>query len=208
MKVNWPNILKTPMRMFLAYLTLLLCVGQIVVVLTSWLLTAAMPERFLHSLLSAEGIRWFFGKFADNMASPFLVDLVLFCIAYGTLKSCHILHYDHSVYRQRIAIRLVLVEMLIALGIMLCLTIAPHAILLNVMGGLFPSSFSASIFPFCCLTISVVCISYGLMSGIQKTVMDVFDSLTSGVASLSPIYIIYILGTQLYYSFVFLNAGR
>lgn len=193
--------------MYLAYLTLMLCVGQVVVILASWLLTAAMPERFLHSLLSAEGIRWFFGKFADNMASPILVGLVLFSIAYGTVKSCHILHYDNRIYRQRIAMRLVLVELLIAVGIMLCLTIVPHAILLNVMGGLLPSSFSASIFPYCCLTISFISISYGLMSGIQKNVMDVFDSLTSGVSSLSPLYIIYILATQLYYSFIFLNAG-
>lgn len=207
MKVKWPNFLGAPKRMYFAYLTLFLCVGQVFVVLASWLLTAAMPEQYLHSLLSAEGIRWFFGKFADNMASPVLVGLVLFSISYGTVKSCHILHYDNSIYRQRIAMRLVLVELLMAVGIMLCLTIVPHAILLNVMGGLIPSSFSASIFPYCCCTITVISISYGLMSGIQKTVMDVFDSLTTGVALLSPLYIIYILASQLYYSFIFLSAG-
>lgn len=62
----------------MAWVALLLGVGQVVLILTSWLLTAAMPESFPRSLLSAEGIRWFFGRFVGNVESPLLVWLLLF----------------------------------------------------------------------------------------------------------------------------------
>ena len=51
----------------MAWVALLLGVGQVVLILTSWLLTAAMPENFPRSLLSDEGIRWFFGRFVGNV---------------------------------------------------------------------------------------------------------------------------------------------
>ena len=64
------------MKVF-SYLVLGLGVAQILLMLTSWLLTAAMPEDYNRSLLSSEGIRWFFGQFQDHLASPVLVWLVL-----------------------------------------------------------------------------------------------------------------------------------
>ena len=53
------------MKVF-SYLALGLGVAQILLMLTSWLLTAAMPENYNRSLLSSEGIRWFFGQFQDH----------------------------------------------------------------------------------------------------------------------------------------------
>ena len=53
----------------LAYLALLLGIAEVVVILVSWLLTAAMPESFTHSLTSPEGIRWFTGHFVDHITS-------------------------------------------------------------------------------------------------------------------------------------------
>ena len=62
---------------------LLLAIAQIVLVLVSWLIAAAMPELAVRSLLSSEGIRWFFGHFIRNLATPFLVWILLLCIAFG-----------------------------------------------------------------------------------------------------------------------------
>ena len=90
----------------MAWVALLLGVGQVVLILTSWLLTAAMPESFPRSLLSAEGIRWFFGRFVGNVESPLLVWLLLFSFMFGALQHSGILHYRSSEYRQRIAMRL------------------------------------------------------------------------------------------------------
>ena len=60
----------------LAYLALSLGIAQVVVILVSWLLTAAMPESFTHSLTSPEGIRWFMGHFVDHLTSVFIVWLL------------------------------------------------------------------------------------------------------------------------------------
>lgn len=80
----------------MAWVALLLGVGQVVLILTSWLLTAAMPESFPRSLLSAEGIRWFFGRFVGNVESPLLVWLLLFSFMLGALQHSGILHYRSS----------------------------------------------------------------------------------------------------------------
>ena len=64
----------------LAYLALTLGIAEVGVVLVSWLLTAAMPESFTHSLTSPEGIRWFTGHFVDHLTSVWLVWLVLISI--------------------------------------------------------------------------------------------------------------------------------
>ena len=75
------------------YAMFLLILAQIVLVLASWLITAAMPDVFPRSLLSPEGIRWFFGTFTANLQSPWLVWLLLISIAWGTLRASGLLNY-------------------------------------------------------------------------------------------------------------------
>ena len=191
----------------LAYIALALAVAQVLLVLTSWLITAAMPEVFDHSLLSAEGIRWFFGRFQDNLASSLLVWLLLASIAWGALQSSGLSRIDTSEYRQRIAMRLVVLELVIFLAIIMALTLVPHAILLNVMGGLFPSSFSMSIVPYVCFVVVVTSISFGMMSGKLKGIESVFNALTVGIARMSPFFFIYVLAMQFYYSLMFLFSA-
>lgn len=189
----------------LPYLALALCVAQVLVVLASWLLTAAMPDVFSRSLTSSEGIRWMFGSFADNLASPWLVWLVLSSIAVGTVKESGLLQYDSSEYRQRTALRLVLAELVVAVALMLVLTLAPHAILLNVLGGLLPSSFSRSLFPYTCLSVVVMSVSYGVMSERLKGLCAIYRAMNEGIRMLAPAFLFYILVMQLYCSVVYLK---
>lgn len=188
----------------LPYLALALCVAQVLVVLASWLLTAAMPESFSRSLTSAEGIRWFFGSFADNLASPCLVWLVLVSIALGALRASGLLHYDSSEYRQRTALRLVAIELVVALALMLALTLVPHAILLNVLGGLLPSSFSRSIIPYACLSVVVMSLSYGVMSERLKGIRAIYGAMNEGIRLMAPTFLFYVLAMQLYCSVKYL----
>ena len=188
-------------------MAMLLDVGQVVLILTSWLLTAAMPESFPRSLLSAEGIRWFFGRFVGNVESPLLVWLLLFSFMLGALQRSGILHYRSSEYRQRIAMRLALFEGIFFVLLILALVLVPHAILLNVMGGLFPSSFSACIVPYCCFSLMVMSISYGVMSDRMKGVASVYEALVSGVGKLGGLLLIYVIGAQLYHSIIFLFSA-
>lgn len=196
--------MKKPGKRLYAYLVGLLCLGQIVVMLISWIVTAAMPEVFMRSLLSAEGIRWFFGRFQDNMSSSLLVWLVVGSITWGAVRESRILHCSLQIYRQRIALWMVLAELIVFVLVMLMLTLAPHAILLNVMGGLWPSSFSASILPYCCFALTVMSLSFGRMSRQQPNLEATADALTRGIKEAAPLFLLYILAMQLYASIDYL----
>lgn len=191
----------------LAWLAFLLAVGQVLLILASWLLTAALPDSFSRSLLSAGGIRWFFGRFVDNIESPLLVWLLLLSFVYGVVDHSGILHYKASEYRQRIAMRLALFEGIFFILLMLALVMAPHAILLNVMGGLFPSSFSASLVPYCCFSLMVMSVSYGVMSDRMKNVVSVYEAIVSGTGKSGGLLLIYVIGAQLYHSIIFLFSA-
>ncbi len=191
----------------LAWLAFLLAVGQVLLILASWLLTAAMPDSFSRSLLSAGGIRWFFGRFVDNIESPLLVWLLLLSFVYGVVDHSGILHYKASEYRQRIAMRLALFEGIFFILLMLALVMAPHAILLNVMGGLFPSSFSASLVPYCCFSLMVMSVSYGVMSDRMKNVVSVYEAIVSGTGKSGGLLLIYVIAAQLYHSIIFLFSA-
>ena len=159
------------------YAMFLLILAQIVLVLASWLITAAMPDVFPRSLLSPEGIRWFFGTFTANLQSPWLVWLLLISIAWGTLRASGLLKYDHKVYRQRNALRLVCLEFVLFIGVMLLLTLIPHAILVIVMAQ-----------------------SFGVVSQRLNSIEAMGEAMADGVRLSAPLFIIYILVIQLYSS--------
>lgn len=187
-----------------AYAMLLLALAQIVLVLLSWLITAAMPEAFPRTMLSPEGIRWFFGSFTENMESPWLVGLLLICIAWGTLQTSGLLHFDRTIYRHRNALRLVLIELVLFVAVILLLTVVPHAILLNVMGGIEASSFSRSILPYICFAIIVMSLSFGAVSNRLQGIEAMGESLSEGIRMAAPYFVIYILANQLYSSIEYL----
>ena len=187
-----------------AYAMLLLALAQIVLVLLSWLITAAMPEAFPRSMLSPEGIRWFFGSFTENMESPWLVGLLLICIAWGTLQTSGLLHFDRTIYRHRNALRLVLIELVLFVAVILLLTVVPHAILLNVMGGIEASSFSRSLLPYICFAIIVMSLSFGAVSNRLQGIEAMGESLSEGIRMAAPYFVIYILANQLYSSIEYL----
>lgn len=72
-------------------------------ILLSWLCSAAFPASGIHSLLSGEGLRWFFGHFSKLLAKPLLADLLLLAIACGCLVRSRIWPLGRS-YRERRAL--------------------------------------------------------------------------------------------------------
>lgn len=188
----------------LAWTTLVLTIAQVALVLASWVITAAWPEDFTRSLLSAEGIRWFFGNFQGNLASPVLVWLVVCSIAYGMYVASRIRHYNAAEYRQRFAMGVAHFEFWVFLVLMLVLTLVPHAILLNVLGGLFPSSFSRSIIPYVAFAVTFICGSFGLISGTIQGVEGIFLAMSKGIAWGAPLFVVYVLAAQFIYSVLYL----
>ena len=120
-------------RRLAAWLGCVLLLAELILILVSWLLSATMTEG-VRSLLSGEGVRWFFGSFTDMVASPWLVWLLVVAMAGGCLWRSGLLHRSQSGYRERMAFRTALAFLVLYVGVILMLTIVPHAVLLSATG--------------------------------------------------------------------------
>lgn len=180
---------------------------QILVILGSWFVTVVFPTLPVRSMLSSEGIRWFLGQYTSNLASPLLVWLVLAGMTYGALRSSGlsraIMNFSNISYRQRFALKVVVAEIIFFAIVLFLMTFLPQAILLSVTGELFPSSFSRSLIPIVCFLLTLFSITYGLINTSFTSLTDIFNSLTSGITTISPWLVIYVFVIQLYYSILF-----
>ena len=195
-------------------LALLLMVAELLLFILSWLLSATRMEG-VRSLLSSEGLRWFFGYFTQMVASPLLVWLLLGLCAYGCLQRSGLLslltshlslltsHFSPLTYREKVALRVSLVFLVIYVVMIALLTLMPHAILLSATGSLFPSAFSRSLVPIIAFGLCLVSITFGLVSGRLRGLDDTFSALSYGIAQGSPLIILYLLLIQFYESLCF-----
>lgn len=183
-------------------LMLLLLIAEVVLILLSWILSAMRVDG-VRSMLSGEGVRWFFGNFASMVASPWLAWLLLLLVALGCLQKSGLIRQPHTSYRDRMALRLTFVFLVLYVGVCFSLTAIPHAVLLSSTGSLFPSPFSRSIIPILSFGIILVSVSFGLVSGRFQTLADVLDALSFGCRKGAPLFIFYILLIQLYESLRF-----
>ena len=179
---------------------LVLLMAELLLFILSWLFSATRMEG-VRSLLSSEG------SFTEMVASPLLVWLLLGLIAYGCLKRSGLLNITQSKfsisYRQRVALRVALVFLVIYVIMIALLTLTPHAILLSATGSLFPSAFSRSLIPILAFGICLVSISYGLVSGHLSGLDDILSALSCGIANGASIIILYLLFIQFYESLRF-----
>ena len=183
-------------------LMLLLLIAEVVLILLSWILSAMRVEG-ARSLLSGEGIRWFFGNFTSMVASPWLVWLLLLMIALGCLHKSGLYRLPRHSYRDRMALRITIVFFALYVGVILLLTAVPHSVLLSSTGSLFPSPFSRSIIPVLSFGIILISVSFGMVSGRFQNLADVLDALSFGCRKGAPLFIFYILLIQLYESLRF-----
>lgn len=184
--------------------------AEVALILVSWIVTAVKPESGMRSLLSEEGVRWLFGHLMSNLLTPVLAWMLFAAMAYGALKASGILaplktprSISRASYRQRFALQMVALEIIIAIAIMLLLTIVPQAPLLSVTGNLFPSSFSQSIVPVACFCVALFSLTYGAFSGTLTSLTEMFRALCAGIAAAAPLFVVYAFATELYFSLLF-----
>ena len=193
-------------------LSLWIGLAHCALVLVSWIITAAMPDLPLRSLLSAGGVRWFMGNFATNLASPILVYLILCAIAWGSIASSGLLDAMRSAMglkasplnsQQRFAIRGSFLLLIIEVVAIILLAFTPHAILLGVTGDLFPSSFSESLVPILAFIVASVSGTYSVLSRRVHSVYDLGQSLCSAGTWLLPLLLLYVMAATFYHSLVY-----
>lgn len=209
------------MKSKLGWTVLVLVTAQLALILLSWLITAAFPELPIRSLLSSEGVRWFFGSFTANQLTPLLAWFITAAMAVGACvrsrlwaafctKMSGLLHRRDCTdgrqglhYRERIGLRLALAEFMVYVVIMLLLTVVPHAILLSVTGELFPSAFSSSLIPSLSFVLIVMSLSYGVASGTVDSVARMHRVLVGGLEAGARIVPAYVIGVQLYMALLY-----
>jgi aminobenzoyl-glutamate transport protein len=182
---------------------------QALLMVMSWLLSAAFPLSGIHSLLSGEGLRWLMGYYADQLATPYLVWLLLALMAGGCLYSCGLLAHLRTLtarkasYRESRALLFSVLWLVFYVGAMLLLTVMPHAILLSATGHLWPSPFSASLLPVTMFGILMTAVVYGLVSDHFTNLTAIYDSLLHGLRWGTPLLLFYVLVMQLHCSILF-----
>ena len=194
------------MKRLLAHLVLALVLAEVVLVLASWLLSATLAGN-VRSLLSSEGVRWFFGGFTTMLASPWLVWLVLLAMAGGCLWQSGIvsirLPLSSLHYRQRVALRTALILLVIYVAAILALTLVPHAVLLSATGRLFPSPFSRAFVPIVSFGVLLLSVAYGWASGSFRSIASIVSAMSTGIAAAAPLFILYVVFVQFYESLRF-----
>ncbi len=191
---------------WLGWGALILIIGQWMLVILSWLISATQSVG-VRSLLSSEGIRWFIGNFTDLLASPWLVWLLLLLSAFGCFQKSGLTSCARPMgYRERTAMRVALVFLLLYLVVIGLLTLMPHAILLSATGYLFPSAFSRSIIPLFCFGVCLFSITFGFMSGRLQSMSDILHALCAGIAQGAPLVILLMLAIQFCESLLFVIA--
>ena len=184
----------------LGSLCLVTVIAETLLVILSWLLSAMRVEG-VRSLLSSEGIRWFFSSFNDLIASPVLVWLLVLMCALGCLQKSRVTTIfggKKSInFRDRLALYVALAFLLIYVVIILLLTLMPHAILLSATGHLFPSAFSRSLVPITAFGICIFSVAFGLMAGVMRNLSDILQALSFGIAKGAPLLVFYLFVVQL-----------
>lgn len=181
--------------------------AQCALTLVSWLLSAALPQLAVRSLLSPEGIRWFFGSLVDNMATHQLVHIILICVASqaclhsGLVKALFQWHKLEG--RARTAMNVVAIGFAMMLMIVLLLTAIPHAVLLSATGHLFPSSFSESIIAVVALAAILGAVTFGWLSGQINNLTDIQNIMVKSAERWMPWVLVYMGLAELYAAFKF-----
>ena len=183
-------------------------VAQVMLFLVSWLVTAASPETNMRSLLSNEGIRWFFGSFTDNVAVQPLVWIVVLAMAWGMVTESQITdtllkRKQRRTYRQTFALRIVALMMIAFAVIVFLVAFMPHAPLLSATGRLFPSAFSKSVIPMIAAVCTIAAATYGVMVGVLRTATDVVMAMAKGIAKAAPLIVLYVMAAELIASIVY-----
>lgn len=189
--------------------------ANVLLVLMSWILSAVGTDD-VRSMISGEGVRWFFGHYVDIITSPVLVWLLLLSVSYSCFCGSGLregflilIKREKLVFKQRLGFRVILILLLIQISITAWLVSAPHAVLASPVGSIFPSPFSTGIIPAFAGTVTLLSFVYGLVNGTIQNVDAAFKCLYFKMPVLAPLFIVYIFASQLFacISFVFPTFG-
>lgn len=177
---------------------------ELMVIVGSWIGSAMSASQNVTSLLSAEGMRWYIGSFANILATPYLVWIILVGMSLGIVADSGIvdalrcqIRGERREFIERLSLNAAEVLAAVIVAVVMFLIFAPHAVLLSATGTISDSSFSAGIVPIMAFLFSAPSLVYGLCASKFKSATAIFYAIKKGVTKMVPVIILYIFVTHL-----------
>lgn len=169
----------------------------VVLLLVSWLLSIYVDG--VEGLLTARGIRWLCSSIVENFASVPLAEILLGMMTVSVLKESGVglVLKGHTSLKQRRALQVTGVALLVVLCIFSLLLFLPQAVLLSAFGTVSHSAFSKGFFGLLTCVLIFLGNVYGYTSGRFTSLHDFFHAHVSLFASMAGYFVILFFASQL-----------
>ena len=183
---------------------MLLIDAIILLVLLSWFVN--MWGGGIRSLLSPDGIRWFFGSFVENIESAPWGLLILILLTAGAVKESEIIDIfkGNGSLKQKRALTITSVVLILLYIPLICMTIFGD-ILLSPFGEITNSPLIDGLAGFVLVTIIILSDIYGYISGAFSDFYEVLQGNSYFIRKKSLIFLNFILVAELYCSLIFVG---
>lgn len=180
-----------------------LVTAQTALVLFSWIMSAAMPDSGVRSVISGQSVRFFLGGYAGLMGTDVLVWLLLLAMAYGSVK-----HSGLATARPGHALYIAVAAFVLFCALYALMSLPQHSILQSATGELFASHtpFMKSLIPSLALMLCLTASVYGALAGVFASLADICRALFKGIADAAPLFLYYVLITQIYYTVTYMTG--
>ena len=181
----------------LTYIPLGCFICIVLLALFTW--TASVYGMDVVNLLSADGIRWMFANVMNNIALPPLAMILLCLMALSAVEGSGLLDAirGRTNAKQKNALVITLVVLIIFAVAIACMTFLPSALLLNPLGTLSQSPFTRGL-PAVTFIVIIICADiYGYTSGRLLTIADVVKADTQLIADIASYFLSFIIIAQM-----------
>ena len=190
-------------RNILTYMPLWFLIALLLLALFTW--TASIYGLDVVNLLSADGIRWMFSNVTENITRSPLPILLLTLMALSALDGSGLLYALRGKpnAKQKNALIISLVILLLSAGVIACMILLPGALLLNPLGTFSHSPFTRGIPTVSLIIVIITADIYGYTSGRLLTVADVVKADTQLISDIAGYFLSFIIIAQMVGCFEF-----
>ena len=188
---------KEPIRRILKCFFWSILITLVLLLFVSWVLSIYVDG--VQGLLTTRGIRWICSNIVPNFATVPIASMLLGLMAVSVLRASGILKVfrSHVSLKQRRALQITGVSVVVVLCLFSLLLLLPDAVLLSAFGTIRHSAFSRGFFGLlACFAIFIGNV-YGYTSGHFTTVRDSIQAHASIFSSVADCFVLLFLASQL-----------
>ena len=188
---------KDYIQRILKYLFWGILISLVLLFFISWVLSIYVDG--VQGLLTTRGIRWMCVNIVPNFSSVHIAKMMLGLMTVSVLRASGILRAfrSHISLKQRRALQITGVSVVVVLGLFSLLLLLPDPVLLSAFGTLHNSAFSKGLFGLlACLGIFIGNV-YGYTSGRFTTMRDFMQAHASLFAAMPNYFVMLFLASQL-----------